>query len=180
MGPTAKPTDPPTDPPTTKPTDPPTAKPTDPPTDPPTVKPTDPPTAKPTDPPTVKPTDPPTAKPTELPTRPTSPPTTAIDEGNDEGEGGDEYEDGGEGEDGNEVPSHPCDDGSNTCAKAAAGGLCVKDGDGYVCQCSDGFQCVSGCKRSIESGTQSGGLSGLIPMRRLQEEEAHVCQQWQE
>jgi len=178
---TAAPSKAATTPPTLKPAKPPTQAPTKPPTTAATpaatVPPTKPPTTAATPAATVPPTKPPTNEPTQLPTlSPTQPPTeppTNEDE--------DEVEDGGE-----ELPSHPCDDGSNTCAKASDGGLCVKDGSSsYVCQCSEGFQCMSGCQKSIESdegdeSATSGGLDGLIPMRHLQQKERHICKAWEE
>merc|ERR1719238_504996 len=74
-------------------------------------------------------------------------------------------------------PQHPCDNpATNNCASADNGGLCVKDGSDYVCQCADGFGCVSGCGNSIESNAQD--LTGLIPMRRLigAAQKTHICQ----
>jgi hypothetical protein len=42
---------------------------------------------------------------------------------------------------------HPCDDGSHSCDKVSAGGICYADRTSnlYACGCREGFMCIGGC-----------------------------------
>ena len=74
------------------------------------------PTPNPTAAPTVAPTAAPTVAPTAAPTAAPTPAPTM----------------------------HECDDGNHGCDQGP-GGICVKDGAGWKCECAAGYMCTAGC-----------------------------------